>query len=136
MERWLSLGCGGKGQTIWEVGDRGAARGRGPRRKSVKCQCIRVLSGFLCPPLKCGLNEEEGKGIWLSWVGGTCRDALWSGSMSGLINRCGKDYERPSPPWTPAPQGLGRRVSIVKVKSGSFVRLCGVVGTPAQYSFL
>lgn len=29
VERWLSLGCGGKGQTIWEVGDRGAARGRG-----------------------------------------------------------------------------------------------------------
>lgn len=61
MERWLSLGCGGEGQTIWEVGDRGADRGRGPRRKSVECQCIRVLSGFLSPPLKCGLEGRMRK---------------------------------------------------------------------------
>lgn len=36
-----------------------------------------------------------------------------------LDNRCGKEYERPSPPRTPTPQCLGLRVRIVKVKPGS-----------------
>lgn len=56
MERSLSLGCGGKGQTIWEVVEGGADRVRGLRRKSMECQYIRALSGFLCPSLKCGLE--------------------------------------------------------------------------------
>lgn len=61
VERSLSLRCGRKGQTIWEVVDRAADRGRGPRRKSVECQCIRALSRFLCPSLKRGLEGRMRK---------------------------------------------------------------------------
>lgn len=85
-------------------------------------------------------DEEEGKGIWLSWVGGTCRCALWSGSTSGLIAGVGKNTNghplTDSYPSVPRSEGQYCKGEVRLLFNRDHVRLCGEVGTPAQYSFL